>query len=108
MNKKISVVFVSEKLEKEFEKLGAEEDIKKFILRAIEDLKQNPLCGVKLPKRLFPRAYIQKYNIDNLWKYDLPKGWRLIYTLINEAEVELISVILEWFDHKEYERRFSY
>ncbi|MFT4309184.1 MAG: hypothetical protein ACMXYL_01710 [Candidatus Woesearchaeota archaeon] len=50
---------------------------------------------------------IRNYRITNLWKYDLPSGWRLIYT-IKTDEVMIISVILEWFSHKDYERRFNY
>jgi len=45
--------------------------------------------------------------VDNLWKYDMPEGWRLIYTNVSD-EVQILAVLLEWFDHKEYERRFHY
>jgi len=50
---------------------------------------------------------IKKYKISNLWKYDLTNGWRLIYT-IESDEIRIISIILEWFDHKNYEKRFGY
>jgi hypothetical protein len=50
---------------------------------------------------------VKEYGITNLWKYDLPNAWRLIYT-IKEDEVTILNVILEWFDHKEYGRRFKY
>lgn len=43
-----------------------------------------------------------------MWKYDLPRGWRLLYTVTAENEVELISAILDWFDHKNYERIMKY
>ncbi len=108
MIKSSKVVFVSEKLEKEFESLSEEDPIKKHIRRAIEDLKTNSFSGIKIPQRLFPKEYVQKYGIKNLWKYDLPQGWRLIYTIIRENEVQLLSIILEFFDHKNYERRFGY
>ena len=76
--------------------------------RAIGDLKENAFSGIQIPKRLFPKEYVQKYGITNLWKYDLPRGWRLLYTVTSDNEVELISAILEWFDHKNYEKRFKY
>ena len=105
------VIFSDKKLEISFEELkeGKFEDKKlfEFITRAIEDLKKQPTCGVKIPKKLWPKTYIQNYKITNLWKYDLPNGWRLVYT-IKEDEVRILSVILEWFDHKEYEKRFNY
>ncbi len=111
-NKKpVYVTFGEKKIENEFEilKEGKFQDkqLYEFISRAINDLKNNPSCGTKIPKRLWPKAYVEKYNITNLWKYDMPNGWRLIYT-IKEAEVMILNVILEWFDHKEYERRFKY
>ena len=71
------------------------------------DLKKNPLAGVIIPRKLWPREYIKKYEITNLRKYDLPEGWRMIYTLAGN-EVEIISIILEWFDHGNYAKRFGY
>ena len=78
-----------------------------WINRALDDLEENAFCGIQIQKRLIPKVYIEKYGIDNLWKYDLPKGWRLIYSVANN-EVTVISIILEWMDHKDYERRFKY
>ena len=78
-----------------------------FIDRALDDLKKNPSCGTKIHKRLWPKEYKKKYGITNLWKYDLPNAWRLIYT-IETDEVMIMNIILEWFNHKEYERRFKY
>jgi len=109
--KDIFVAFISQKIKEDFKKLekGKFEDKKlyEFILRAIEDLKTNPLCGTKIPKNLWPANYIKNYSITNLWKYDLPNAWRLIYT-IETDEIKIMSFILEWFDHKGYEKRFNY
>ena len=109
--KSVYVIFRDKKLELTFEilKEGKFEDKKlySFINRAIEDLKKDKTCGIKIPKKLWPKLYIQNYKISNLWKYDLPNGWRLIYT-IKEDEIRVLNVILEWFDHKEYEKRFNY
>ena len=82
MNQKpIFVTFVEKKLESTFEELkeGKFEDkrLYEFINRAIDDLKKDPISGTKIPKKLWPKAYIQKYEITNLFKYDLPNGWRL-------------------------------
>lgn len=105
------VTFGEKKIEEEFEflKEGKFQDKQLYesIERAIKDMKENPACGIKIPKRLWPKVYIEKYDVTNLWKYDLPNGWRLIYT-IKEDEVMILNVILEWFDHKEYERKFKY
>jgi len=111
-NKKpIYVTFGEKKTELEFESLKKgkfqDKQLYEFVSRAIADMKRNPLCGIKIPKRLWPKIYIQKYRITNLWKYNLPNAWRLLYT-IKEDEVMILNVILEWFDHREYERRFNY
>lgn len=106
--RKSKVVFVNDNLEKEFLTLEENSDIKKYIKRAIEDIEKNAFSGIQLPKRLIPKIYIQKYGITNLWKYDLPDGWRLVYSVTTPNKIEIISIILEWFNHPDYERRFNY
>ena len=98
------VAFADALLKKAFEELEKgkyeEQQLAAFLKRAIDDLKNNPFCGVKIPSNLWPKEYVRKYNIDNLRKYDLPDGWRLIYS-IRGNEIEIISVIIEWCSHKE-------
>ena len=54
------------------------------------------------------KEYQNKYGpLTNLWKYNLPNAWRLIYT-IKRDEVVVLSIVLEWMDHKEYEQKFNY
>ena len=102
------VIFANDKTETEFYSLDKNDELRKYIERAIRDIQQNAFCGIQIPKRLFPKEYIQKYGIKNLWKYDMPDSWRLIYTITTPTKVEVLSIILEWFNHKEYERRFGY
>lgn len=105
------VQFVDGRVEKAFHDLkegdSEERELYKWILRAFEDIEKNAFCGVNVPKKLIPRVYLQKYMIRNLWKYDLPRGWRLIYSIVGNKAI-IISVILEWLPHKKYERRFRY
>lgn len=111
MTQEIHVAFITQKLKEQFHHLeeGKFEDqqLFKFINRALDDLKHNPTCGIKIPKNLWPKEYIQNFRVTNLWKYDLPNAWRLVYT-IESDEVKIVSIILEWFDHKDYEARFNY
>jgi|SRR3990172_11356275 len=102
------VKFADNNLEKQFNELEENNEVKKWIKRAIKDIEENAFCAIPIPKKIIPYEYVQKYGIRNLWKYDLPDGWRLIYSVTTPTNVEIISIILEWFDHKEYERRFSY
>lgn len=102
------VVFSNDSLEKAFNSLSENDWLKKAILRAINDLKENAFCGEIIKKELIPEEYITKYQINNLYWYPLPNGWRLVYSLMNNEEVGILAVIIEYFDHKDYERRFGY
>jgi len=108
---KSRVVFADRKLKEAFEKLknaGTEnQKLYKWLNRAFDDLAENAFCGIQIPKKLIPKVYVDKYEIDNLWKYNLPNAWRLLYSVAKD-EVIIISIILEWLPHKEYERRFKY
>ncbi len=109
--KEITVQFWDEKLYSEFQELkdgtGEDKERRKFIDRALDDLKQNPACGIKILSKLIPKEYKQKFGINNLWKYNLPGAWRLLYTL--EADkIKILAIVLEWLSHKDYERRFKY
>ena len=108
MIKKSKAVFADERLEITFNQIPKDEELKKYLVRAIKDIEQNVFCGVQVPKKLIPKVYVKKYEIDNLWKYNLPNGWRLLYSIMTPTKIEILSVVLEWFDHKSYERRFKY
>ncbi|MFH1751821.1 MAG: hypothetical protein ABH821_02685 [archaeon] len=105
------VAFADSSIKKAFDKLksGKFEDkqLYDFINRAMDDLKKDPFCGIRIPRKQWPKEYIKKFDINNLWKYDLPGAWRLVYT-VKGAKVEVMSIILEWFSHKEYNRKFNY
>jgi len=104
---RVLVGFIDEKTKKEYQKAKHDPEIYKFLKRATDDLKKDPFCGVKIPGNLWPKDYIKKYSIDNLWKYDMPNAWRLIYTIAGD-EILILAILLEWFDHKKYERKFGY
>jgi len=107
---KISISFISNKLRKELSSLKEgdyrEQKLYGFINRAFHDIEIDISCSIKIPKRLWPKSY-KKFGIDNLWKYDLPNGWRLMFTL-EKDEICIIALVLEWLSHKDYEKRFNY
>jgi Txe/YoeB family toxin of Txe-Axe toxin-antitoxin module len=108
IDKKITVVFADEDIQKAYFRMKTDNpSLYKFLERATDDLKQNPFCGIQIPKRQIPKTYVSKYEINNLWKYNLPNAWRLVYSVAG-SEVEIIAILLEWFPHKEYEKRFNY
>jgi Txe/YoeB family toxin of Txe-Axe toxin-antitoxin module len=112
MTKKSIIRFADPKVRQAFKELeqSKTEDKKlyKFINRAFDDLEENAFCGIQIPKKQIPKEYIQKYGIDNCWKYNLPNAWRLLYSVLDNKEIKVISLILEWMDHKNYCKKFNY
>ena len=102
------VVFVDESLEKSFNELNEVDPIKKALIRAINILQEDAFSGRNVKKNLIPKSLIQKYTINNLWIYNLPDGWRMIYVLTPSADVQIIAVVLDWMNHKDYERLFNF
>lgn len=106
-----NIKFADEKIKKSFGELqnSTTEDrqLYNFLVRAFEDLERNAFAGIQIPKKQIPKEYLLKYGIDNCWKYNLPNAWRLLYSVARE-ELIVISIVLEWLDHKSYSRRFNY
>ena len=90
---------------------GIENSFHQTLLRSIqrvrELLKNNPFAGDQVPKRLIPNKYILKYDVDNLWRIELSDRWRLVYTITGD-KVEIITFVLDIFNHKDYDRVFGY
>jgi len=82
-----------------------------YLLKIINDgldvLKGNMFAGERIERRKFPKYYVQKYGVNNLYKFNLGSRMRLIYTLVAE-ETGIAVVVLEILDHKKYEERFGY
>ena len=102
------VVFVDEELEDSFNELSDSDPIKRGIIRAIRAIQENFSCGRNVKKELIPKKLADKYHLNNLWIYDLPNGWRLLYSVTSQGEIEIIAAILDWMDHKDYNRLFGF
>ena len=107
------VIFAEKDLEIAFESLAENSPLKKSIKRAIDNINKNVFCGDQIPKSLIPKSlipkeYIKKYRINNLWWYPLADNWRLVYSIVTPSKVEIVGVIIEYYNHKAYERRFGY
>ena len=91
------VYFADEKLKEVYNNLedskAEEKELHKWISRAIDDLKKDAFTGIQIKKELIPSEYKQKIPyMDNLWKYDMPKGWRLLYT-VGKDKVIVVSIV---------------
>lgn len=83
-----------------------------MILRAINNkrdlIKANIHYGDPIAKNLIPEEYKQKYSVTNLFRVELPAFWRMLYTLTNNEEVEIIAFVLDIIDHPAYDKKFGY
>lgn len=99
----------TEKLREAFYKLENDNFLLfKQINNALDEIERNAFCSILIPKKLIPKKW-REYS--TLWKYDLPKGERLFYTVSppeREGEIIILAIVLDWMPHKEYERLFKY
>ena len=103
MKRAVRVILIDEANE-EFKKLnelvaqqikeGKENSEEITLLRSIKQkrdlIKLNPFYGDNIEKRKIPKCY----NVDNLWRVELSRYWRMLYT-IKGNQVEIICFVLE-------------
>ncbi len=104
------VIFTDLELKNAFKSLSDEDPIKKALKRAFEDIENNFRIGRPVTKDVYNKkgikSVLKKYGVDNLRIYNLPSAWRLIYS-VSSDQIEIIAIILDWMDHKEYDRLFK-
>jgi hypothetical protein len=112
--KRVRIIF-SPDAEEVYKKLNSDAEKSKqsrMILNAInhkaELIKENVHYGNPIAKNLIPEEYKQKYSVKNLFRIELPAFWRMLYTLTNNEEVEIIAFVLDILNHPEYNNKFDY
>lgn len=90
---------------------GIESSFHQTLLRSIQRvrdlLKQNPFAGDQVKKKQIPLKYVQKFDVDNVWRIELADRWRLVYTITGN-QLEIITFVMDIFDHKDYDAVFGY
>jgi len=102
------VTFAEDELEQAFLSLANNSPLKNSINKAIKDLKENVFCGEQIKKERIPKEYIKKYKINNLWWFPLYDAWRLVYSVVTPTNIEILAVIIDYYNHKNYEKKFGY
>ena len=77
------------------------------IKQKVDFLRANPQYGSHISQNKIPKEYIEKYNVNNLWKANLSGAWRMIYTLRGDR-VEILTIILDLLSHPAYDKKFKY
>jgi hypothetical protein len=71
-------------------------------------LAQDVTVGDPIRKSLVPVALKRSYEIHNLWRLELPGGWRALYTIASRPLGRPEVLILRIVSHKDYDRLFGY
>jgi hypothetical protein len=108
-------IIFSDEFAKEFSKArekadkgnGEAEYIVKIIERGISKLYNDHEAGQKIERKLWPKAYIAKYSLNNLWRLRLDDSWRMIYTM-RGPDVKIVALVLDVMDHRDYDKLFGY
>ena len=102
------LVFVDKNLEKMFDALSDKDPIKKGLIRAIREIKEDFRTGRLITRDTHNKGRIkkilEKYNTNNIRIYNLPSAWRMLYSITSSEDIRVVAVILDWVNHKDYEK----
>ncbi len=90
-----------------FSSLNKKGQIYKDIDNAIKELNKDKIIGTHLQRSKVPKYYIQKHDYNAYYKVVLPENWRLIYGIIS-IHRERRALLMEVFDHVDYNKRFGF
>ena len=69
-------------------------------------LKEHMYAGDLVKKNQIPFHYKERYDVNNLYRYGHPEGYRSCYTIFHEKE-GVCPHILDLLSHEEYEKIFK-
>jgi len=87
--------------------LAEDSELRQIVDEGLDALKENMLTGIAVPKNKIPKVYVQQFGVTNLYKMNLRRNYRLIYSLIARDE-GVCPHVIEVMTHDEYMRRFGY
>ena len=68
-------------------------------------LQADPFFGDRIQASRVPKEF---RNLPNLFRLELPEGWRALYTVAGDFAVR-VEIRIVWIgDHKRYDRLFGY
>ena len=101
-------VFLSHELADMLDRYDRSHKYWKWINKMGDDILYNREVGQKISKRKFPKSYVDRYGINNLYRYQHPEYYRSCYTLVMEKGIGICARILDLLTHKEYNDLFGY
>lgn len=107
-----AAIFIAKDRQKAYADLEAStttEDKELFALlrKAIGTLREDVFAGIQIPRDRIPAEYYRRVpNLESLWKMNLTRSWRLIYSVAGKDGAAVL--VIERLSHTEYDRRFNY
>ena len=102
------LTFVDKNLEKLFNSLSDKDPIKKGLIKAMRDIKEDFGIGRLITRDTHNKSRIKnilnKYGSNNIRVYNLPSAWRMLYSITRSEDIRIVAVILDWVSHKDYEK----
>lgn len=102
------LTFADKELEDVFNELSDKDPIKKGLVKAMRDIKENFGVGRLITRDTHNKSRVRnildKYGTNNIRVYNLPMAWRMLYSITRSEDVRIIAVILDWMNHKDYEK----
>lgn len=96
-------IFISEDLAALLRRVGPKNKLSKWIEDMKAVLSENMYAGELIRKSQIPKQYIDRYCVNNLYRYSHPEGVRSCYTILNGC-----PIILDIMSHAEYDKVFGY
>jgi hypothetical protein len=91
---------------------AAPRDVQESLRRHAGALEEDPFRGTFIALKRVPRATLKRWEarmgeLPNLYKLDLPQGWRALYIVASNERGRAVFVI-EVVRHTEYDRMLGY
>ena len=78
----------------------------------IARLREDAFAGDQIPKDRIPPQLATRNELpgrlSNVWRFELPLGFRGVYTIQSAPGIGTVVLVLEIVSHKQYDRLFGY
>ena len=91
------VVFASKELENDYKRLATSEHREdrrsyRVLQRIRRQLGMQHRSGRRIPTQNIPAIYKRMFNIDNLWRLDVPRRGTVLYS-VTEQQLRIVDII---------------